>query len=135
MGSSNSYYTHDSYDTVYPEYVLVIEPILKSTIIVNQETGEVIDLIEYYDQQISTLKLNWADIKKQIKGYVNNFWKMVKNTVQKTLHPQMIESRNSLVKTLQLSLSEFQISNENSKNVTSENSKLNVSRKELEQYK
>lgn len=80
MGPSNSYYTHDSYDTVYPEYVLVIEPILKSTIIDNKD----IDLVEYYDQQINTLKLNWADIKKQIKGYVNNFWKMVKNNVQKS---------------------------------------------------
>lgn len=49
----------------------------------------------------------------------------------------MIESRNGLLKTLQLSLSEFQTSTDNLKNTTNEtpSTKINVFKKELEQHK
>lgn len=46
---------------------------------------------------------------------MNSFWKTVKSNVQKHLHPEMIESKDSLMKNLKIQIS--------------------VSKKELEQSK
>jgi hypothetical protein len=66
-------------------------------------------------EHIAKLKEKLEDIKKQVKGHVNNFWKTVKQSVQKSLHPEMIETKTNLVKDLK--------------------AKISVSKIELEQHK
>lgn len=98
--SKEGMYLHYTYETIYPEYILVIEPLPRNTKDPNEMTA---------------LKSAIEDIKKEIKSHINNFWKTVKQNVQKSLHPKMIESKESLIKNLKL--------------------KISVSKKELEQNK
>ena len=44
-------YIHNTFTTVYPEYILVVEPLLKETIIKDSE-GETIEFEDYLDQKI-----------------------------------------------------------------------------------
>ncbi|CAI2361024.1 unnamed protein product [Moneuplotes crassus] len=89
-------YTHYTYETVYPEYILIVEPNPNPT---------TPDFLETCDVKINELQTQNADLKTLLRSHKNNFWKTVKTNVQTYLHPEILEERASMMKTLKTQLS------------------------------
>lgn len=91
--SKEGLYLHHTYDTIYPEYILVIEPILKLDIHKFNLHKVQVDVLpsqadpnageaarpSALEEKMAELKAELLDIKRQVKAHINNFWKNVKN--------------------------------------------------------